>query len=87
MAIGEPEFVKNPEPRCPVILLVDTSSSMSGAPIEQLNNGLQLFKKEVSEDSQAALRVEVAIITLLLRELALNTHFCDITRKSSKAHG
>jgi uncharacterized protein YegL len=63
MAIGEPEFVNNPEPRCPVVLIVDTSASMSGIPIEQLNNGLKLFKKEVSEDSQAALRVEVAIIT------------------------
>ncbi|MFM2065058.1 MAG: hypothetical protein RLZZ507_4729 [Cyanobacteriota bacterium] len=30
MAVGLPEFVENPENRCPVILLLDTSGSMSG---------------------------------------------------------
>lgn len=29
MAVGLPEFVENPENRCPVILLLDTSGSMS----------------------------------------------------------
>lgn len=34
MPVGLPEFFDNPaEPRCPVILLCDTSGSMSGAPI------------------------------------------------------
>ena len=37
MPIGLPEFVENPEPRCPVILLCDTSGSMSGEPINALN--------------------------------------------------
>lgn len=27
MAVGMPEFVENPENRCPVILLLDTSGS------------------------------------------------------------
>jgi uncharacterized protein with von Willebrand factor type A (vWA) domain len=27
------EFAENPEPRCPCVLLLDTSSSMRGAPI------------------------------------------------------
>jgi uncharacterized protein with von Willebrand factor type A (vWA) domain len=34
------EFVENPENRCPVILVLDNSGSMSGAPIQQLNDGL-----------------------------------------------
>jgi uncharacterized protein YegL len=63
MAIGESEFVENPEPRCPVVLLLDTSSSMRGDPIAQLNEALNVFKREVSADPQASLRVEVAIIT------------------------
>jgi uncharacterized protein YegL len=58
-----PEFVENPEPRCPVVLLLDNSGSMSGQPIAQLNEGLQLFRDELAADSLAAKRVEVAIVT------------------------
>ena len=47
MPVGMPEFVDNPEPRCPVILLCDTSGSMSGAPINNLNAGLAAFRQEV----------------------------------------
>lgn len=57
------EFAENPEPRCPVVLLLDTSSSMSGQPIAQLNAGLQLFRDELNQDELAASRVEVAIVT------------------------
>jgi uncharacterized protein YegL len=63
MFVGQPEFVENPENRCPVILLLDTSGSMAGAPIAALNDGLIAFKQSVMEDEQAALRVEVAIVT------------------------
>ena len=63
MGIGESEFVENPEPRCPVVLLLDTSSSMRGAPIQELNESVGIFKKQVSEDAQASLRVELAIVT------------------------
>ncbi|MBP0014336.1 MAG: VWA domain-containing protein [Roseofilum sp. SBFL] len=58
----ELEFADNPEPRCPVVLLLDTSSSMSGAPITQLNAGVATFQQEVQRDPTASLRVEVAII-------------------------
>jgi uncharacterized protein YegL len=57
------EFAKNPEPRCPVVLLLDTSGSMSGERIDELNAGLAIFKQEVQRDTTASLRVEVAIIT------------------------
>jgi uncharacterized protein YegL len=63
MAVGMPEFVENPENRCPVILLLDTSGSMSGQPIQELNRGLAAFKQDVLKDSQASLSVEVAMIT------------------------
>lgn len=56
-------FVDNPEPRCPCLLLLDTSGSMSGTPISELNAGLQAFQQELSADSLAAKRVEVAIVT------------------------
>jgi uncharacterized protein YegL len=63
MAIGLPEFAENPENRCPVILLLDTSGSMSGQPIQELNRGLAAFKEDVLRDTQASLSVEVAIVT------------------------
>jgi uncharacterized protein YegL len=62
MIVGQPEFVENPENRCPVILLVDTSGSMAGGPIEALNEGLRTFKETVIQDEQASLRVDVAIV-------------------------
>lgn len=60
---GSESFADNPEPRCPCILLLDTSGSMSGAPIRQLNEGVQLFKQELLADHLATKRVEVAIVT------------------------
>lgn len=58
-----PELITNPEPRCPCLLLLDTSGSMSGTPIEQLNQGLKTFKQELELDGMAMQRVEVGIIT------------------------
>jgi uncharacterized protein YegL len=57
------EFAENPEPRCPCVLLLDTSGSMQGDPIEALNQGLLSLKDELLKNSLAARRVEVAIIT------------------------
>lgn len=57
------EFAENPEPRCPCILLLDTSGSMNGRPIAELNSGLVTFKDELVADSMAAKRVEVAIVS------------------------
>jgi uncharacterized protein YegL len=59
----DPDFVVNSEPRCPCILLLDTSSSMKGNPIAQLNEGLVTFKDELVADSLAAKRVEIALLT------------------------
>lgn len=57
------EFAENPEPRCPCLLLLDTSGSMSGEPVRELNAGLQTFKDELMADVMAAKRVEVGIVT------------------------
>ena len=40
----------NPEPRCPYVLLLDTSGSMQGEPIRQLNAGLQAFEESLKAD-------------------------------------
>lgn len=57
------EFVDNPEPRCPCLLLLDTSMSMRGERMRQLNEGLQTFRQQLNADSLAAKRVEVGIVT------------------------
>jgi uncharacterized protein YegL len=62
--LEEVEFdTSNPEARCPCILLVDVSGSMSGEPIEQLNQGLQAFQQALQDDDLASVRVEVAIVS------------------------
>jgi len=57
------ESTENPEPRCACLLLLDTSGSMGGAPIRELNAGLQAFKEALSQDTLAMKRVEIAIVT------------------------
>jgi uncharacterized protein YegL len=57
------EFADNPEPRCACLLLLDTSGSMRGYAIDELNAGLQAFSEELKADALASKRVEVAIVT------------------------
>lgn len=61
--LDQAEFADNPEPRCPVVLALDTSASMNGAPIKELNNALLDFASALQADRLASLRVEVAIVT------------------------
>jgi uncharacterized protein YegL len=56
-------FAENPEARCPCLLLLDTSGSMSGNPINELNQGLKSFKDELMADAMAVKRVEVGIMS------------------------
>src|SRR5262245_34039632 len=57
------EFADNPEPRCPCVLLLDTSGSMGGEPIRALNEGVVTLKTDLLTDPVACKRVEVAIVT------------------------
>lgn len=60
---ADAEFAENPEQRCPCVLLLDTSASMRGKPIQELNDALQFFKEDVSADALAAKRVELAVVS------------------------
>jgi uncharacterized protein YegL len=57
------EFAENPEPRCPCVLVLDTSRSMAGEPLAALRHGLQLFRDEVDKNPVARKRVETAVVT------------------------
>ena len=60
---GSDDFANNPESRCPCMLLLDTSGSMGGVPIRELNDGVETLKNELTQDPLAAKRVEIAMIT------------------------
>jgi len=47
----------------PVYLLLDTSGSMEGAPIESVRQGLEMFQREVNSDPFAHQVVKVGVIT------------------------
>ncbi|MEZ4618076.1 MAG: VWA domain-containing protein [Caldilineaceae bacterium] len=76
----------NPEPRCPCVLLLDTSGSMNGLPIAQLNQGLATFVQALAEDELALLRVELALITFgpvqLAQDFVSASHFSAPTLRA-----
>ncbi len=49
--------------RLPVYLLIDTSGSMKGEPIQSVNNGLQTMKASLMQDPHALESVHMSIIT------------------------
>jgi uncharacterized protein YegL len=53
----------NPDPRIACALLLDTSASMSGPPIQALNHGLELFCDEIKKDELAQKRAEITVIS------------------------
>lgn len=57
------DLIENPSPRCPCMVVLDTSASMGGAPIQQLNAGFQQFLQALNDDEVASCSVEVGVIT------------------------
>jgi uncharacterized protein YegL len=53
----------NPATRVPCVLLLDTSSSMEGNSIAELNQALQLFASYLASDTQFQMELDVSIIT------------------------
>ena len=56
------ELMNNQEQRLPCILILDTSASMSGDPINELQSGLKYFESDVKSDDDASQRVQIMII-------------------------
>ena len=55
--------MNNPTARVPVCLCLDTSGSMGGMPIDELNEGVRLFYEAIREDETALYSAEVSIVT------------------------
>lgn len=62
LTLGADDLVDNPTPRVPVSLCLDTSSSMSGSPIQELVRGVNLFYDAIDEDEDAHDSAEVNIV-------------------------
>lgn len=67
---SELEFSSNPDPRCPVVLVLDCSDSMveprpgeERTPLEALNGGLDTLVRELHKDPLAKRRVEVSVVS------------------------
>jgi uncharacterized protein YegL len=70
--LDQAEFAENPEPRCPVVLALDTSGSMQGSAIAEMNEALRAFGSALRADRLASLRVEVAVIAFGGKVRAIN---------------
>lgn len=57
-------FEGNSRQRTPCVLVLDCSGSMDGGPINELNAGLQEFKKSLTEDPVAMTSVSVCIVSV-----------------------
>jgi uncharacterized protein YegL len=60
--IPDVQLVDNSEQRTPLVLVLDCSGSMDGAPIQQLNQGLKLLEQELKGDAIAAKRVRLLVV-------------------------
>lgn len=74
----DPEFAINQERRCPLILLLDTSSSMKGNKIDLLNKSVNILRNDLIEDELASLRVEIAIIKFGGEKATLVQEFSNV---------
>ena len=62
--IDNVEFAENPMPRCPVVLLIDTSGSMSvDNRMQMVNYAMDEFKQSLTKDTQTALSADIALVT------------------------
>ncbi len=63
MSIREQDLVDNPTPRVPICLVLDRSGSMSGDPIDELNNGVKHFFESIMSDEIASHSAEISVVT------------------------
>lgn len=77
------DLVNNPTARIPVCLCLDTSGSMSGSPIQELNNGVKVFYEAIRDDEVAKYSAEIAIV-IFGGEASLIEDFANIDRQPSQ---
>lgn len=80
LVLRRQDLVDNPTARVPVCLCLDTSYSMFGDPINELNSGVKIFYEAVKNDEIAKYSVEIAVVTFggVASQI---TDFCSIDRQ------
>jgi uncharacterized protein YegL len=63
LSLNNNDLIDNPSTRCACMLVLDTSGSMAGSPIQELNAGLQSFIQQVQDDDIASYAVDLGVIT------------------------
>ena len=63
MLIDERDLIENPTTRLPVCLCLDSSGSMQGKPIHELNRGVKYFFEAIKNDEVARYSVELSIVS------------------------
>ena len=76
ISAAEIGLAQNAEPRCPCLILTDVSGSIAGAPIAEVNAGLQRLKAKLVEDALACLRVELALV-IFNENVTVAIDFCS----------
>ena len=61
--LRQEDLVENPTARVPICLVLDVSSSMGGAPINELNEGVKLFFDAIRADEVAQYAAEICVVT------------------------
>ena len=72
------------EPRFACVLLLDTSASMMGKPIENLNRAVEIFKERTCMDEIARRRMDIAVVEFsdnarIVQEFVPITEFQPVT--------
>jgi uncharacterized protein YegL len=61
--LRQEDLVENPTARVPICLVLDVSGSMDGAPIQELQAGVQMFFDAIRQDEVAQYAAETCIVT------------------------
>ena len=80
--IRKEDLIENPSARLPICLVLDTSGSMDGAPINELQEGIRIFYKALEEDEIAKLSAEIAIVTFGNGGVQVLNDFASIERQN-----
>ena len=78
------EAADNPEPRCPCLLLLDTSGSMQGERLATLTSGLLTFRAALLADPITAHRIEVAVVTFGSRVETVDISFAKVVQERDR---
>ena len=80
--IRKEDLIENPSARLPVCLVLDTSGSMDGAPINELQEGINIFYNALEEDEIAKLSAEIAVVTFGEGGVQVLNDFASLERQS-----